>query len=221
MNTRTPSISSQHIYQASLVWRIAPLLAAFGVITFLWIVAFLTPSKTSSASSVTTLLYPMLVVISAFMLIVGVFLCLFTMGARIVTAQEGIFCYRSGSCLYSPWSNLDGLEKISMGAFAIENLRLKRPAMEGLSLEEGIKEQVAILTRATALRVAQEALPWLRSSMLHLSIINSLSGSGRVTYVGFAGGSIDPRYIPVGLCGAAWKNGELFQDVRHYAPEAV
>jgi hypothetical protein len=40
-------------------------------------------------------------------------------------------------------------------------------------------------------------------------------------YVGFAGGSIDPRYIPVGPCGAAWKNGELFQDVRHYAPEAV
>src|SRR5689334_19067521 len=145
MNTRTTSISSQHIYQASLVWRIAPLLAAFGVIVFLWIVAFLTPSKTSPVSSVTILLYLMLVVISVFILIMGAFLCLFTRGARIATALEGIFYYRSGSCLYSPWSNLEGLEKISMGAFAIENLRLKRPAMEGLSLEEGIKEQVAIL----------------------------------------------------------------------------
>jgi hypothetical protein len=222
MNTSTTPVPAQHSYPAWLVWRIAPFLAALGIITFLWIIVFLMPSKTVlTTSSAVTVLHPMIAVISAVMLVLGAFLCLFTMRTRIITTSEGIFCYRAGSCLYSPWHNLDGLEKISMGAFAIENLRLKRPAIEGLSLEEGMKEEVAVLIRATALRIIQEALPWLRTSTLLLSIISALNGSGYARYMGPSSSNIDPRYIPVGLCGDAWKNGELFQDVRHYAPQAI
>jgi hypothetical protein len=222
MNTRTTPVPAQHSYPAWLVWRIAPLLVALGIITFLWIIVFLIPLKmVFTTSSAMRALHPMIAVISAVMLVLGAFLCLFTMGTRIITTSEGIFCYRAGSCLYSPWNNLEGLEKISMGAFAIENLRLKRPAIEGLSIEEGIKEEVAVLIRATASRITQEALPWLRASPLLLSIISALNGSSYTRYMGPSSSNIDPRYIPVGLCGNAWKNGELFQDVRNYAPQAI
>lgn len=91
-----------------------------------------------------------------------------------------------------------------MGVYSVEHLRLRREAVELLSLEEGIHMQIAVITKVGAVRAAEEALPVLRALAILLSILSIFAG-GRARYVGSASNARLQKYIPVGLFGSTWK----------------
>ena len=89
--------------------------------------------------------------ISLICLVVGILANLTTVETKLVLNPQGIFIYRSGSCLYSPWKNITGVEQEGMEAFSLDVLHLDQKTDDSLSLEQGIATQTAVLTRALLL----------------------------------------------------------------------
>ncbi len=215
MNTATPLSVSQKVYRLSLAWRIAPFLLTLALVAFVWIVTFLGRSTVDSG------FLTFLIIFSFGFPILGALLCLLTVSTRIVTMPEGIIYYNSGLCLYSPWENIVGLEKIVMGVRSVDSLRLRLEAVDGVSLQEGMKEHLAVMTKAPALQTVEDALPFLKALVMILSVIALLGGNHpRLTGLS-SSGRVNPRSIPVGLFGQQWEYGQLHRDIQRYASHAV
>ena len=141
---------------------------------------------------------------------------LVTVNTFMLTASEGLLYSSSGTCVYTPWRNVGEVESKLMGSFKVENLRLRREAVSGLSLEEGIQQRIAVVTKTTAVRATEEALPVLRGVVLILSIVSILGGGRSHARVSTSSNPPIQQYIPVGLFGSQWKYGQLGSDVYRY-----
>ncbi len=221
MNIDTKGSGAQKAYRPSLAWRISPLLIMLPLVAFLWLLLYWISSATSSSSEDNAWLFPFILLLSSGFLILGALLCLTTLNTRIVTTPEGMTYYQAGLCLYSPWQNIVGLDTIAIGGRSVESLRLRFEAVEGMSLEEGRQERIAVMTKAPALQATENALPVLRALVLILNVIALLGGGRYQSTRPFSSSRINPQYIPVGLFGVQWKYGELRQVVQSYAPKAL
>ncbi len=219
MNTALQHSADQKVYQPPLLWRLSPFLVCLATVVLLWVLWIMTQSSGTTNGS--TALFNLFLLFSPCLLVLGALWCLITLNTRIVTAPIGITYYNSGLCLYSPWKNIVGHEKSLIGARSIDSLRLRHAAIEGMSLQEGQKEQIAVLARAPALRALETTLPFLKVLVTLLSILAFLSGIHSKHARASSSKSSDPQHIPVGLFGAQWKYGELRQDVQRYAPQAL
>lgn len=206
------------IYRLPPLQRYSIFLVTLGVIAFLWIL-MLFAVLTSKSKLDTAFLYELMGGISLICLVVGILANLTTIGTKLVLNPQGIFIYRSGSCLYSPWKNITGVEQEVMGAFSLDVLRLDQKADESISLEQGIATQTAVLTKAPLLKTTEQILPILRGLALILNVIAIFSGRIRL-YVPGSYRGIDPWYIPVGMFGKIWQEGDLYNEVKRYAPQA-
>lgn len=214
MKTAIPLSVSQKVYRCSLPSRIFPFLLTLALVAFLWIVSLL------GRSAIDGSFLTFLIIFSFGFPILGALLCLLTMNTRIVTMPEGIIYYSSCLCLYSPWENIVGLEKVVMGVRSVDSLRLRLEAVDGVSLQEGMKERRAVMTKAPALQALEDALPFLKALAIMLSVLTLLVGSPRLTSVS-SSGRVNPRSIPIGLFGQQWEYGQLRQDIWRYAAHAV
>ncbi len=131
-----------------------------------------------------------------------------------------LIIFSFGLLFYSPWENIVGLEKIVMGVRSVDGLRLRLEAVDGVSLQEGMKEHLAVMTKAPALQALEDALPFIKAIAIMLSVLTLLVGSPRLTSVS-SSGRVNPRSIPIGLFGEQWEYGQLRQDIWHYAAHAV
>lgn len=212
MKIKEGLLTSPKLYRASWVYRLSPLLATGAAIVFVWTVALCTGSFASpnsgSAMSVLELM-------TLLWLALGVLLCPITLGTCMFVAPEGLLYRSMGTCVYTPWKNIEDVEKKTMGLFSVEHLRLRREAVELLSLEEGIHMQIAVITKVGAVRATEEALPVLRALAILLSIL-SVFGGGRARYIGRGSSPPLQKYIPVGFFGLAWKEGALSTDIYRY-----
>lgn len=213
MNIKAGLLTSPRLYRAALVYRLSPLLATGATVAFFWIVILCTLASSpsphgGSAASVGGL-------ITLILLGVGTLLCPMTLGTCILVAPEGLLYRSMGTCVYTPWNNIEGVEKKTMGAFPVENVRLHREAIAGLSLEEGIQKQRAIITKVWAVHATEQALPTLRALAPVLSLL-SLVASGRAVHISRAPNPSLQKYIPVGLFGSAWTQGALWSDIARY-----
>lgn len=212
MKLKEGLFTAPKLYRAIFIYRISPLLACAATIAFLWILVLLEASSSPRLG----FLLVLILCISLFMLLLGGLLSLLTLGTCILVAPEGLLYRSMGTCVYTPWANIEDVEKKTMGAFTVENLRLRRTAVDGLSLEEGIREQTAVITKIAAVRASEESLPALRWMVLILGIINLFSGHyTRLTVTRATNPSLQ-KYIPVGLFGSAWKHGGLGSDIAQY-----
>jgi hypothetical protein len=204
-------LTSPKLYRATLMYRISPLFASGAVVAFLWLIILCEGASSPKAGSL--LLFISL--LSLFMLALGGLLCLTTVNTSIFVAPEGLLYRSMGTCVYTPWKNIVDVEKKTMGSFTIENLRLRLEAIDGMSLEEGIKEQIAVITKVGAMRATEEALPIIRGLAIILSIIAIFSGGSRTSMTRSYNPSLQ-KYIPVGLFGSLWKVGDLGSDISRY-----
>jgi len=206
------------IYYLPPLQRYSIFLVTLGVIAFLWIL-MLFAVFTSTSKLDLAFLYELMGGISLICLVLGILANLTTIGTKLVLNPQGIFIYRSGSCLYSPWKNITGVEQEVMGAFSLDVLRLDQKADESISLEQGIATQTAVLTKAPLLKTTELMLPILRGLVLILNILTIFSGRIRL-YVPGSYRGIDPWSIPVGMFGKIWQEGDLYNEVQRYAPQA-
>jgi hypothetical protein len=206
------------IYRLPPLQRYSIFLVTLGVIAFLWILMLFTVSSSSSKPETVAFLYKLMGGISLICLVVGILANLTTIGTKLVLNPQGIFIYRSGSCLYSPWKNIVAVEQEVMGAFSLDVLRLDQKADESISLEQGIETQTAVLTKAPLLKTTEQMLPILRGLVLILNVLTVFSGRGSLHLPGSYRG-INPWSIPVGMFGKAWQEGDLYSEVQRYAPQ--
>ncbi len=214
MKIKEGLFTSPTIYRASWLYRLSPLLVCAGVVAFLWVIT-LCQATSSTAKGAASLSF-FLLMISLFVLALGALLCLVTVNTFMLTASEGLLYSSSGTCVYTPWRNVGEVESKLMGSFKVENLRLRREAVSGLSLEEGIQQRIAVVTKTTAVRATEEALPVLRGVVLILSIVSILGGGRSHARVSTSSNPPIQQYIPVGLFGSQWKYGQLGSDVYRY-----
>lgn len=215
MKIKEGLFTSQKLYRVSWLYRLSPLLATGGVVALLWILLLCSTSSPPTSRSTTSVF----LLISLVLLSLGGLLCLLTLSTCMITAPEGLLYRSMGTCVYTPWKNIEEVEKKLMGAFRVENLRLRREAVDSLSLEEGIQKQIAIITKMGAVRATEEALPALRGVALVLSIISTFAG-WRGAYLSRSSNPPLQEYIPVGLFGALWSEGGLGDDVYRYREPA-
>jgi hypothetical protein len=214
MKIKEGLFTSPAIYRPSWLYRLSPLLVSAGVMALLWVIT-LCQATSSSAKGVGAASF-ILLIISLCILPLGALLCLVTVNTFILTAPEGLLYSSSGTCVYTPWRNVGEVESKLMGSFKVENLRLRREAVSGLSLEEGIQQRIAVVTKTTAVRATEEALPVLRGVVLILSIVSILGGGRSHARVSTSSNPPIQQYIPVGLFGSHWKYGQLGSDVYRY-----
>ncbi len=209
MKIKEGLFSSPKRYRAPWRHRLSPLLTTCAGVAFLWILTLCeTASSRSSAAGALGLF-------SLFLLALGALWCLTTWGTWILVAPEGLLYRSPGTCVYTPWKNIEDVEKRIRGWFEVEHLRLRREAVEILSLEEGVQEQIAVITRVGIVRAIEGALPGLRVLALVLVLLSIFAG-GRARYVGRASKSPLQKYIPIGFFGSAWKDGALGLDISRY-----
>lgn len=202
------------IYRLPPLQRYSIFLVTLGVIAFLWILMLFAVLSSKSKLDM-AFLYELMGGISLVCLVVGILANLTTIGTRLVLNPQGIFIYRSGSCLYSPWNNIVKVEQEVMGAFSIDVLRLEQKADENISLEQGIATQTAVLTKTPSLQTTEQILPMLRWLVLILSLFGGRGLRLPGSYKG-----INPWSIPVGLFGKIWQEGDLYSEIKRYAPQA-
>ena len=149
------------------------------------------------------------------------FLWLFTSGMGITTAPEGLIYWSRGFYLYTPWNNIQEVVTLSTGAFQVEHLRLRLPAVDdpALSLEDAIKEQRAVSGKRVALRRFEQITTVLRIGLFVLSIFSLLGrvGGGRYRSVPASSerGS-SQQYILVGIFSSHWPDGGLREDYERW-----
>ncbi len=221
MNTTFQHSADQKVYRPPLLWRLRPFLVCLVAVAFLWVMFLWITTQSSGTTNGRTDLFNLLLLFSPCLVVLGALWCLTTLNTRIVTAPVGITYYNSGLCLYSPWKNIVGHEKRPLGARSIDSLRLRQAALEGMSLQEGLEQQIAVLAKAPALRTLETTLPFLRVLVILLSILTIFSGSHSRHARLSSSKSSESQHIPVGFFGAQWKYGELRQDVQRYAPQAL
>lgn len=166
MNTAPPFSVTPKVYRPTLEWRIAPFLFSLAFVAFFWLLSF---GQSNSR------LLTILIIFSLGFPILGAMFCLLSANTRIVTMTEGIIYYTFGLCLYSPWENIVGAEKVVMGVYAVDSLRLHEEAVDRGSLEEGIKGHFAVITRASTLQAKENALPYLKALMKILHVLAHLA----------------------------------------------
>jgi len=208
------------IYRLPSLQRYSITLVTLGVIAFLWILVFITLASSTSKLQSVTFLYQVMIGISLICLVIGLLANLTTIGTKLVLNAQGIFIYRSGSCLYSPWNNITKVEQERMGAFSVDVLRLERKAEENLSLEQGIATQTPVLTKTPTLTTSEQVIPILRWLAIILSVLTIFSGRITIRVPGSYQG-IDPWSIPVGMFRKTWAEGDLYDEIKRYAPQVV
>lgn len=211
MKLKEGLFTSYQIYHATWAYRLSPLLVTSIPLVVVWVVALASP-KIFSVGWIILLL----IGISVMLLIIGGLLCLLTLNASIFVAPEGLLYCGMGTCVYTPWNNIEDTEKKVMGAFTIENLRLRRAAADAPSLEEGIQQHMPVITKVAFIRTAEEAQPTMRRLALIFSLITTLAGGRARVFVGRATNPPPQKYIPVGLFGTSWKYGKLRDEIGRY-----
>ncbi len=181
---------------------------------------FVTLASSTSKSQSVAFLYQAMIGISLICLVLGLLANLTTIGTKLVLNAQGIFIYRSGSCLYSPWNNIAKVEQERMGTFSVDVLRLERKAEENLSLEQGIATHTAVLTKTPALTTTEQVIPILRWLAIIFSVLTIFSGRDTVR-IPSAYQGINPWFIPVGMFGKTWAEGDLYDEIKRYAPQVV
>jgi hypothetical protein len=128
--------------------------------------------------------------------------------ARLVIASEGITCDGNGYRVYTPWWNIRTSGSMQLGVRRVSGLLLGQPAVEGVSLAEGMRQQRPVLERSGWLRLEYKALPVLRA----LPLLSGL-GEGMRPYA-----RMMSSMIPISLFVRQWQGGEVARLIALYAP---
>ncbi len=92
----------------------------------------------------------------------------------------------------------------------MSGLLLGQPVSAGMSLEEGMRQQLPALELSRWLRIEYKALPVLRALPLL-----GLPAGGMRPYA-----DMMPNVIPISLYVRQWQQGEVAGLIAHYAPLA-
>jgi len=135
--------------------------------------------------------------------------------ARLIVAPEGITCYGNGYRLYTPWWNIRNSGSMQLGVRQVSGLWLERPAVAGLSLAEGLRQQRPALELSGWLRLEYKALPLLRTlAPLGGRLPRSVDEDMR-RYA-----SMISSMIPISLYVQQRQQGEMTRLIAQYAPQA-
>jgi hypothetical protein len=209
MKLKDGLFTSPKVYQPPWHYRFGPLLIGAAVVALIGL-----ESLCPLTNPRRTFDLPFFLILVLICMATGSFLYLFTSGTGITTAPEGLIYWSRGSYLYTPWKNIQEVVTLLMGARKVENLHLSIAAVDepALSLEEAIKEQIAVSGKRVVLRRFEQITIVLRIGLFVLSIF-SLLGAGRYRSVPASSERGSPQqYIPVGIFSSHWPSGELWQD---------
>jgi hypothetical protein len=153
-----------------------------------------------------------LILLSLFSLGVAAALIFGLWNSRLVIAPEGITYYGIGYRVYSPWWNTKGIGSMWLGARLVNGLLLELPASEGVSLQEGMRQQRPVLEVSGWLHLELKALPVLRV-LVPLGGLSQRSIDEALDMRRY--GSI----IPISLFVRQWQHSEAAWIIAQYAPQ--
>jgi hypothetical protein len=159
MNTQSTASSPQKVYRQIGLWRIMPLLMLALGLGFSSMFVVLIFTVTSDPASRIVFLVGALI-----MAVLGVLLFIGLRGMRLVTSPQGVILYGVGYRVYTPWDNIKGIGEDSYGgnngigrfyqaSRRVEGFLFYRPALFGLTIEEGLQQHTAVIQGMVLLAV--------------------------------------------------------------------
>lgn len=141
VQTQSSAVVPQKVYRPDGIWRIIYLfIPAFSLAlgAILLVVAL---SKTQN-----TAIRAVLLAGAGIMALLGVLLFLGFQRVHLVTSSQGVILYGVGYKVYTPWNNIKELGADWYGGNdEYEGFLFYRPAVFGLSVEEGMRQQVPVI----------------------------------------------------------------------------
>lgn len=153
MNTQSSASPEQKVYRQIGILRMMPLLIlALGLgFSVMFLVLFFTGSRFDMASRIVMLVGAVIMAALGVLLFVGL------RRMRLVTSPQGVILYGIGYKVYTPWENIKGIGEDRYGgnnaygtryyqpSRRMEGFIFYRPALFGMSIEEGIRSHVAVI----------------------------------------------------------------------------
>lgn len=161
MNTQPSASSPQKVYRQIGIWRAAPLfILALGLgLSIMFLILLFTGSRFDIASRI------ILLVGAIIMAALGVLLFVGLKRVRLVTSSQGVILYGVGYKVYTPWDNIKDISKdwyggndFHYGQFyqpsqRVEGFLFYRPAVFGPTIEEGMRQHIAVIQGMALLAV--------------------------------------------------------------------
>ena len=160
MNIQPAASSPQKVYTQIGIWRVMPLLIlALGLgFSAMFLVLFFTGARFDTASRIVFLVGAIIMALLGVLLFVGF------RRMRLVTSPQGVILYGVGYKVYTPWDNIKEIGEDSYGgnnaygrfyqaSKRVEGFLFYRPALFGLTIEEGIQQHTAVIQGIALLAV--------------------------------------------------------------------
>ena len=151
----------QKVYRQIGLWRITPLLVlALGLgLSILFFVLFFMGTRFDMASRIIFL------VGACIMALLGILLFVGFKRTRLVTSPQGVILYGVGYNVYTPWDNVKAIGQDRYGGNTawnwqfsqpgrrVEGFLFYRPALFGITIEEGMQQHTAVIQGMALLAV--------------------------------------------------------------------
>jgi hypothetical protein len=159
MNIQPAASSPQKVYRQIGIWRVMPLaILALGLgFSIMFLVLFFTVTGDPATRIV-------FLVGALIMAVLGALLFIGFRSMRLVTSPQGVILYGVGYKVYTPWDNIKGIGEDSYGgnnrigrfyqaSQRVEGFLFYRPALFGLTIEQGLQQHTAVIQGMVLLAV--------------------------------------------------------------------
>ena len=159
VNAQPAAFSPQKVYRQIGIWRLTPLVPfVFGLgFSIMFLVLFFT----FTGDPATRIVFLVSAIIMA---LFGILLFIGFRRIRLVTSPQGVILYGVGYKVYTPWDNIKKIGEDSYGgnnaigrfrqaSKRVEGFLFYRPALFGLTIEEGIQQHRAVIQGLALLAV--------------------------------------------------------------------
>lgn len=156
----SPFMGPTKVYRQNSVWRVMYLLIlalGLGLGVFLLVIALSIASDTATRA--------VELVGAGIMALLGILVFIGCQRMRLVTSPQGVILYALGYKVYTPWDNIEALGtdwyggnnassvRVSQPARLTEGFIFSRPAVFGITVEEGIRQHVPVIQGMALLAV--------------------------------------------------------------------